>query len=119
MATACLLAIDSLYSYVSRRAVVSHEAKKKQHARAFQAYATTTVSYLHGWSVLIFKILLLSHYYSYRLDYYRPGTSCWVELITEQSIKSAQPFLRTSQSVSFDAHFRDDSQKSSYACNNA
>ena len=35
----------------SRRAVVSREAKKKQYARAFQAYATTTVSYLHGWSV--------------------------------------------------------------------
>ena len=27
----------------SRRAVVSREAKKKQYARAFQAYATTTV----------------------------------------------------------------------------
>ena len=36
---------------LSRRAVVSREAKKKQYARAFQAYATTTVSYLHGWSV--------------------------------------------------------------------
>ena len=32
----------------SRRAVVSREAKKKQHAR-HQAYATTTVSYLQGW----------------------------------------------------------------------
>ena len=30
-------------SMTSRRAVVSCEAKKKQHARAFQAYATTTV----------------------------------------------------------------------------
>ena len=40
---------------VSRRAVVSSEAKKKQHARAFQAYATTTVSYLHGWSSKILK----------------------------------------------------------------
>ena len=35
----------------SRRVVVSREAKKKQHARTFQAYATATMSYLHGWSV--------------------------------------------------------------------
>ena len=42
---------DQLLTLLSRRAVVSREAKKKQHARAFQAYATTTVSYLHGWSV--------------------------------------------------------------------
>ena len=36
---------------ISRRAVVSREAKKKQQARAYQANATTTVSYIHGWSV--------------------------------------------------------------------
>ena len=37
---------------ISRRAVVSREAKKKQYAYTrLQAYATTTVSYLHGWKL--------------------------------------------------------------------
>ena len=36
----------------SRRAVVSQEAKNKQYAYTrLQAYATTTVSYLHGWQL--------------------------------------------------------------------
>ena len=48
--------------------------------------------------------------YSYRLVYYRSSTSCSVELIAERSIKSALPFLRTSQSASFAARFRDDRQ---------
>ena len=43
--------ITQLNSLLSRRVVVSREAKKKQYARAFQAYTTTIVSYLHGWSV--------------------------------------------------------------------
>ena len=36
----------------SRQAVVSRKAKKKQQARAYSSQiATTTMSYLHGWSV--------------------------------------------------------------------
>ena len=41
--------INSIYIlYASRLTVVSREAKK-QHART--AYATITVSYLHGWQL--------------------------------------------------------------------
>ena len=37
---------------ISRLTVVSHEAKKKQHAHVSSGlYATTTVSYLHGWEL--------------------------------------------------------------------
>ena len=41
---------------ISKRAVVSHKAAKKQHAH-LQAYVTTIVSYLHGWQLLNFKML--------------------------------------------------------------
>ena len=41
-----------------------------------------------------------------------------MEPTAEESIKSAQPFLRTSQSTSFDIHFRDYSQYSTYICIN-
>ena len=41
----------------SRLTVVSREAKKKQHAARLLAYATTTVSYLHGWQLSNFKML--------------------------------------------------------------
>ena len=37
--------------HTSRWVVMSHEAKKKEHAHVYSAYVTTTVSYLHGWSV--------------------------------------------------------------------
>ena len=50
--------------------------------------------------------------------YYRPSTTCCIELIAEQSIKLALPFLETSQSMSFGACFHDNSQQSSYRCNN-
>ena len=39
------------------------------------------------------------------IAYYRPNTSYRVEPTPEGLIKSAQPFLRTSQSASFGAHF--------------
>ena len=43
---------------------------------------------------LIFKMLWLSRYYSYRLVYYRPSTSYRVEPTYEESVKLAQPFLK-------------------------
>ena len=43
---------------------------------------------------LIFKMLWLSRYYSYRLVYYRPSTSYRVEPTYEGSVKLAQPFLK-------------------------
>ena len=57
-------------------------------------------------------------YYSYYLIYYKPSAFYWVEPATEASIKSAQPFLRTSQSESFGAHFCDYGQYSTYTCIN-
>ena len=63
-------------------------------------------------------MLWVSHYYSYRLDYYRPSTSYRVELTSEGSIKSTEPILRTSQSASFGTHFYDNSQKLTFTCNN-
>ena len=51
LATWDLNAIKEHGTYVhniSRLAVVSHEAKKKQQARALQDYVTTTVSNLHA-----------------------------------------------------------------------
>ena len=49
---------------------------------------------------------------------YRPSSSYRVEPTSEGSIKLAQPFLRTSQSTSFGACFRDNSQKSTFTCIN-
>ena len=85
-----------------------------------QTYVTTTVIFtrIEG---LIFKMLYISHYYNYRLVYlvyYRPSTSYQVEPKDEGSIKSAQPFLRTSRSASFGIHFRGYGQCSTYACIN-
>ena len=53
----------------------------------------------------MFIMLYFSRYYSYRLVYYRASTSYQVEPKDEGLIKSAQLFLKTSQSASFDAHF--------------
>ena len=63
-------------------------------------------------------MLYLSHYYSYHLVYYRSSTSYQVEPTDEGLIKSTQPFLRTSQSASFGAHFCGYVQYSTYACMN-
>ena len=65
-----------------------------------------------------FQMLYLSLYCIYRLVYRRPSTSYRVEPIAEGLIesKSAQPFLRTSQSVRFGTHFHDHVQLSNYTC---
>ena len=83
--------------YLSRRAVVSREAKKKQQASAYSGQCDHYSELFTPMVGLNFKMLQLSRYYSYRLVYYRPSTSCYVELIAERSIKSALPFLGTSQ----------------------
>ena len=60
------------------------------------------------------KCLQLSRYYSYCLVYCRSSTSYRVETTPKGSIKLAQPFLRTSQSTSFDTRFHDYGQYWTY-----
>ena len=104
--------------YKSRQAVVSCEAKKKQHARVFSGLRNHYSELFTRMRGLIFKMLYLNGYYSYRLVYYRPSTSYQVEPKDEGSIKSAQRFLRTIHSASFGTCFRGYSQYSTYACIN-
>ena len=84
---------------------MSREAKKKQHAQSFSGLCDHYSELFTRMTGLIFKMLYLSRYYSYHLVYYRPSTSYQVEPKDEGLIKSAQPFLRTSQSASFGARF--------------
>ena len=102
----------------SRQAEVSHEAKKKQHVCSFSGLRNHYSELFTRMAALFFKMLQLSHYYSYRLVYYRPITFYRVEPIAEGSIKSAQTFLRTNQSTNFGAHFRGYNQYSTYTCIN-
>ena len=64
-----------IYKLKSRRAVVSREAKKKQHARVFSGLRNHYSELFTWMEGLIFKMLYLSRYYNYRLVYYRPSTS--------------------------------------------
>ena len=93
----------------SRQVVVSHDAKKKQHACVYWGLRDHYSELFTQMVTLNFRMLQFNRYYSCHLVYYRPSTSCWVELTAEGGlIKSLLyiPFLRTSQFMSFGAHFR-------------
>ena len=91
----------NIYIYVysinwkSRQVVVSCEAEKKQHAWPSSGLCDHYGKLFTWMADLNFYIAVAQHYYSYRLVYYKPSTSCWVESIAEGLIKSVQPFLRT------------------------
>ena len=113
--TKCL--VSTLHMSKSRWVVMSREAKK-QHACKFSGLCDHYSELFTQMAGLIFKMLYLSHYYSYRLIYYGPSTSYRVKPTNEGLIKSVQPFLKTSQSTSFGTRFHGYGQYSTYTCIN-